>query len=68
MQKTFKNKPRRPFNKAKAPYRGPKSNEKVDIMDPILYVGGLDPEKYPVLPTQNEENQEEEVENPLNKR
>jgi hypothetical protein len=46
----------------------PKSNVKEDIMDPILYSGGLDKEKYPHLPLENEDKPEEDVENPLNQR
>ncbi len=68
MGKIFKNKPRGQGQRGHQPHRGPKTNEKVDLMDPVLYLGGLDLEKYPVLPTQNEENEEEEIENPLNKR
>jgi hypothetical protein len=39
-----------------------------DLMDPILYNGGLDQKKYPQLPLENEDKQEEEIENPLNQR
>ena len=45
-----------------------------DLIDPVLYMGGLDLEKYPVLPRENEteakkdKKPEEEIENPLNKR
>ncbi|MFA6466962.1 MAG: hypothetical protein WCV71_03815 [Patescibacteria group bacterium] len=52
----------RPPVKAQAP------KVKEDIMDPILYSGGLDKEKYPQLPLENNEKPEEEVENPLNQR
>ena len=41
---------------------------KEDIMDPVLYVGGLDKEKYPQLPLETENNPEEDIENPLNQR
>jgi len=54
--------------KNKGPRRRPKSKVKEDIMDPILYNGGLDKEKYPQLPLENEEKPEEDVENPLNQR
>jgi hypothetical protein len=54
--------------KKKGPYRGPKSKVKEDIMDPVLYIGGLDKETYPQLPLEKREKPEEEVENPLNKR
>lgn len=49
----------RPKKKSKAPE---------DIMDPILYNGGLDKEKYPQLPLENNNKPEEEIENPLNQR
>lgn len=49
----------RPKKKNKAPE---------DIMDPILYNGGLDKEKYPQLPLENDNKPEEDVENPLNQR
>lgn len=39
-----------------------------DIMDPILYSGGLDKEKYPQLALEIEHSPEEEIENPLNQR
>lgn len=39
-----------------------------DLMDPILYQGGLDKEKYPVLPLGQDRKPVEEPENPLNKR
>lgn len=44
------------------------TTEKEDIMDPILYNGGLDKEKYPQLPLEKESKVEEDVENPLNQR
>lgn len=68
MPKVFKNKMKKQGNRPRGPRRGPKSNEKVDLMDPIRYQGGLDAEKYPVLPLENKETEEEEIENPLNKR
>ena len=45
----------------------PKTTAK-DLVDPVLYIGGLDKEKYPTLPIENEKKPEEEIENPLNKR
>lgn len=41
-----------------------------ELVDPVLYIGGLEPEKYPTLPLENSNDKkiEEEVENPLNKR
>lgn len=44
------------------------STKAEDLMDPILYVGGLDPAKYPVLPPEKDRQPKEEPENPLNKR
>ncbi|MBT4516478.1 MAG: hypothetical protein HOC78_01130 [Candidatus Komeilibacteria bacterium] len=57
------------FNKKKkGPFRRSKPKVKEDIMDPILYNGGLDKEKFPQLPLEKRDKPEEEVENPLNKR
>lgn len=57
------------FNKKEKGFRrNAKPKVKEDIMDPILYIGGLDKEKYPQLPLETEKNQEEEIENPLNQR
>ena len=39
-----------------------------DLVDPISYIGDLDPEKYPSLSQKQEEKVEEEIENPLNQR
>lgn len=39
-----------------------------DLVDPVAYVGDLDPLKYPVLEQKKTETQEFEPENPLNKR
>jgi hypothetical protein len=39
-----------------------------DLVDPVVYVGDLDPIKYPVLEQKKTETQEFEPENPLNKR
>jgi len=68
MAKIFKNKKRSQANRGPKKPHGSKNDEKVDLMDPILYQGGLDQEKYPVLATQKEDTGEEEVENPLNQR
>jgi|GEM_PF-2675133 len=68
MAKIFKHK-----NKGQG-YQGPKSHqprkteENVELMDPVLYVGDLDEKKYPILPNQKEVKEEEDVENPLNRR
>jgi len=60
------------FKKSKlSKKRSDKSRKKVsdkDLVDPVLYVGGLDPEKYPNLSQDKEEKIEEEIENPLNQR
>ncbi|MFA6307349.1 MAG: hypothetical protein WCS88_03495 [Patescibacteria group bacterium] len=53
------------FKKAK---KKTKTKVKEDIMDPILYNGGLDKEKYPQLPLEARDKPEEEIENPLNQR
>ena len=41
-----------------------------ELVDPVLYIGGLEPDQYPSLPLENSPDKkiEEEVENPLNKR
>lgn len=62
--KKFNNKAQN--SRKEARQQAPKVKE--DIMDPILYSGGLDKEKYPQLPLENNEKPEEEVENPLNQR
>lgn len=60
------------FQKRKKPgkprRRGKGKQEKVELVDPILYMGGLDKDKYPQLPLESEKKIEEEIENPLNKR
>ena len=58
----------KPRKKTKSSRSRPKTKVKEDIMDPILYSGGLDKEKFPTLPLEIEHNAEEEVENPLNQR
>ena len=64
MSQLFKKAKKKPHNLRRAP----KSKVKEDIMDPILYNGGLDEEKYPQLPLEAREKPEEEIENPLNQR
>lgn len=64
MAKIFKKSNKKEHN----PRRNSKKKEPEDIMDPILYIGGLDKEKYPQLPLENENKPEEDVENPLNQR
>ena len=39
------------------------NGEKVELVDPVLYIGGLEVEKYPFLPNSSETKEEEEVEN-----
>jgi len=38
------------------------------LMDPVLYVGDLDLEKYPRLEQKQDDRNTQEVENPLNQR
>ncbi len=57
------------FRKNKAKNKpSAKTRQKEDLMDPVLYNGGLDKEKYPNLPLSNEKKEDAEIENPLNKR
>ena len=47
----------------------PRKVDDKDLIDPVLYLGGLDESKYPFLPLENKKKKpEEEIENPLNKR
>jgi hypothetical protein len=68
-----KPRPKRGFKPKKRPTptrggkRRPKTTAK-DLVDPVLYIGGLDKDKFPTLPIEKKEKPEEEVENPLNKR
>lgn len=61
----FKKNPKhsfKPKTEAKAPVApGP-------LMDPVLYVGDLDLEKYPRLEQKQDDRNTQEVENPLNQR
>ncbi|MBT4849397.1 hypothetical protein HON36_00930 [Candidatus Parcubacteria bacterium] len=71
MAKFFKKKKKPFFKKGPHGPRTAKSTEKVELVDPVLYIGGLDKEVYPTLPLENEKKDkkpEEEIENPLNKR
>jgi hypothetical protein len=45
-----------------------RAKEKVELVDPVLYRGGLEENKYPFLALEKKEKPEEEIENPLNKR
>lgn len=58
-------------NKAKqfAPHKPalPKTTAK-DLVDPVLYVGDLDQERYPRLEQKQDDKNTQEVENPLNQR
>ena len=59
------------FKKSRLKKKGPKTHKIVDpkdLVDPVLYTGGLDSEKYPILSQDKEEKVEEEIENPLNQR
>lgn len=71
MGKIFKKNQKQPFKKGPYRQKTAKPTEKVELVDPVLYIGGLDKEKYPTLPLDNEKKDkkpEEEIENPLNKR
>lgn len=61
MAKVFKKRPATKFNR-------PNTTTKEEIVDPVLYLGGLGTDKYPLLPLDVDKIPEEEVENPLNKR
>ncbi|MBT6691068.1 hypothetical protein HOB10_01900 [Candidatus Parcubacteria bacterium] len=69
-----KNRPKRGFKPKKQNFQSPaaKARPKTtakDLVDPVLYIGGLDKETYPTLPIEKKEKKpEEEIENPLNKR
>ncbi|PWB38355.1 MAG: hypothetical protein C3F02_04245 [Parcubacteria group bacterium] len=65
MANFFKNRRRAGNYAPKKPARTTKAE---DLMDPILYSGGLDLAKFPILPIEKEHKPEEEPENPLNKR
>ena len=56
----------KPAGKKNRPVR--KRTNTKDLVDPISYIGDLDPEKYPSLSQDKEEKMEEEIENPLNQR
>lgn len=64
MAKTFRKYP--PVKGKTLPAKPP--TEKVELVDPVLYRGGLEEDKYPFLPLEKKEKPEEEIENPLNKR
>lgn len=64
MAKVFKKK----ANNRRNPRPKRNNKEKADLVDPVLYTGGLEEDKYPFLPNSSETKEEEEVENPLNKR
>ena len=59
---------KKPAKDTRRPRQTSQPKKKEDLMDPVLYIGGLDKEKYPTLPIDNEPKEETEVENPLNKR
>ncbi len=44
------------------------NKKKEELIDPVLYTGNLDEKKYPFLSTEEKDIEENEVENPLNKR
>ena len=45
-----------------------KQTQKEELIDPVLYTGDLDQEKYPFLKPKEIKDDQQEVENPLNKR
>ena len=51
------------FKKNKKVY----NKEKLELVDPILYIGGLDKEKFPFLSQKDSDSYDKEVTNPLNK-
>ena len=52
--------------KKKYPFK--KKRKKEELVDPVLYTGSLDKEKYPTLSLNDKGKDKKEVENPLNKR
>lgn len=70
MGKIFKrgNKSRHKDQKKRRPFK--RHTSPGELVDPVLYIGGLEPDQYPSLPLENSKDKkiEEEVENPLNKR
>ncbi|MFA5126784.1 MAG: hypothetical protein WC465_02150 [Patescibacteria group bacterium] len=56
-----------PKNRPRLERHRPRTSDK-DLVDPVAYCGDLDLGKYPVLPPTKKEEQEFDVENPLNKR
>ncbi len=55
----FKKKKKHYFQKKKEPR---------ELVDPVLYIGGLAAEKYPSLSQEEKDTIDGDVENPLNKR
>jgi len=55
----FKKKKKHYFQKKKEPR---------ELVDPVLYMGGLAAEKYPSLSQEEKDTIDRDVENPLNKR
>ncbi|MCB9803006.1 hypothetical protein H6761_03245 [Candidatus Nomurabacteria bacterium] len=47
---------------------GPPKTSAKDLVDPVLFVGDLDSEKYPRLEQKQDDRNTQEVENPLNQR
>ncbi len=54
--------------KKKKKYTFKKVKKKMELVDPVLYMGSLDKEKYPFLSLEDKGKEKKEVENPLNKR
>tara|TARA_B100001964_G_C13981105_1_gene486266 strand:- start:492 stop:665 length:174 start_codon:yes stop_codon:yes gene_type:complete len=54
------------FKKNKKVYNK-RNKKKVELVDPVLYIGGLDKEKFPFLVEKDSDSYDKEVTNPLNK-
>ena len=54
--------------KKKKKYYFQKKKEPIELVDPVLYIGGLAAEKYPSLSQEEKDTMDKDVENPLNKR
>ena len=55
----------RSVKKSKFPVKQVQAEE---LIDPVLYTGGLDKERYPFLKPKEIKDERQEVENPLDKR
>ncbi len=55
------------FEKNKKYYKK-KKKQLLELVDPVLYAGGLSKEKFPSLSQEEKDTMDKDVENPLNKR